>query len=352
MPTIKAPSLIDICQNLFVAAGAAVDKAGIVAGSLVKSNLLGHDSHGVQLVPGYLERVRAGKINLSARPKVERQTGAIVTVDGDWGFGQINARFGVDRAIELADQFGLGCVSLTRTNHIGRLGEYAQMLAEAGLVGLVMTGISNHPGIVAPYGGRDRTFGTNPMAWSLPVDRARPPLVLDFATAGVAYGKVAVAHSKGVSVPAGMLLDQAGQPTVDPAALFDGGVLLPFGAHKGSGLLMMVELLTNGLAGLADRQANDGQFGNPTLMMAWSIEAFLPKHEFATYVEGLLQRIKASQPAAGFDEVLLPGEPEIRIQSERERDGIPIPDTTWQKLADLAEALEVSIEGQVSGTGN
>jgi LDH2 family malate/lactate/ureidoglycolate dehydrogenase len=266
-------------------------------------------------------------------------------VDGDWGFGQINARFGVEQAIELAGQFGLGCVALTRTNHIGRLGEYAQMLAEAGLVGMVMTGISNHSGSVAPYGGRDRIFGTNPMAWSLPVDSTRPPLVLDFATSGVAFGKVAVAHSKGVAMPAGLLLDREGQPTVDPATLFDGGVLLPFGAHKGSGLLMMVELLTNGLAGMADRQTNDGQFGNPTLIMAWSIEAFSPKHEFATYVEGLLQRIKASQPAAGFDEVLLPGEPEIRTQAERERDGIPIPEATWQKLTGLAEELGVSIAG-------
>lgn len=345
MPTIQASSLIDICQNLFVAAGAPEDKARIVAGSLVKSNLLGHDSHGVQLVPGYLERIREGKMKPKAQPEVERQTGAITIVDGGWGFGQINARFGVERAIELAGQFGLGCVSLTRTNHIGRLGEYAQMLAEAGLVGLVMTGISGHSGIVAPYGGRDRIFGTNPMAWSLPVDRARPPLVLDFATSGVAYGKVAVAHSKGVSVPAGLLLDQAGNPTVDPAALFDGGVLLPFGAHKGSGLLVMVELLTNGLAGFADRQANDSSLGNPTLLMAWSIEAFLPKHEFDTYIEGMLQRIKDSQPAAGFEEVLLPGEPEIRLQFERERDGIPIPEATWQKLAGLAESLGVSIDG-------
>jgi uncharacterized oxidoreductase len=345
MPTIKAPSLIDLCQNLFIAVGAPVDRAGIVAGSLVKSNLLGHDSHGVQLVSGYLERVREGKINPKARPKVERQTGAITTIDGDWGFGQINARFGVERIVELAAQFGLGCVSLTRTNHIGRLGEYAQMLAEAGLVGLVMTGVSGHPGIVAPYGGRDRIFGTNPMAWSLPVDNARPPLVLDFATSGVAYGKVAVAHSKGVTVPAGMLLDQEGKPTVDPAALFDGGVLLPFGAHKGSGLLMMVELLTNGLAGFADAKIGEGQFGNPTLMMAWSIEAFLPKHDFATYVEGMLQRIKDSRPAAGFDEVLHPGEPEARTQAERDRDGIPIPDLTWQKLTGLAEELGVSIDG-------
>ena len=345
MPSIQAPSLTVLCQNLFAAVGASTETAGIVAQSLVKSNLLGHDSHGVQLVPGYLERIKDGKTDPHAQPTVARQRGAILSVDGGWGFGQINARFGVKQAINLTEQFGLGCVSLTRTNHIGRLGEYAQMLAEAGLVGMVMTGISGHPGAVAPYGGRDRIFGTNPMAWSLPIDNARPPLVLDFATSGVAFGKVAVARSKGVNVPEGMLLDQDGRPTVNPADLFDGGVLLPFGAHKGSGLLLMVELLTNGLAGFADAKIGEGKFGNPTIIMAWSIEAFLPRDDFAAYVEGMLQRIKESQPAAGFDEVLLPGEPEARTHAERAWNGIPIPEQTWQKLLELASGLGVAVDG-------
>ena len=342
MPTIQAQELSNFSQAIFVAAGTPTEIAQVVVESLIKSNLLGHDSHGIQLIPGYVTRLQKGTIVPDAQPRIERQTGAVITVDGGWGFGQPIARFGVKQAIDLARNFGIGCVTLTRSNHVARLGEYVQMMAEAGLVAMMMTGISNHEGSVAFYGGRTPIFGTNPLAWAVPVDAARPPLVLDFATSGVAYGKVMVALSKGLQLPPGLLLDKAGQPTTDPSALPEGGILLPFGGHKGAGLMLMVELLTNGLAGAADRMQAD-RLGNPTLIMGWSVGALAAPDEFQRYVETLLERIKNSEPAAGFDEVLLPGEPEAHTLAQRTEAGIPVPDKTWQTLLALAEKLGVSI---------
>jgi uncharacterized oxidoreductase len=275
-------------------------------------------------------------IDPKAQPTVKQQTAATALVDGNWGFGQIVARAGVEAAARLASEAGMGCAGLSRSNHIGRVGEYAHMLADRGLIGVVLTGVSGqNVAAVAPFGGRDRVFGTNPMAWGVPVDAGRAPLILDFATSAVAWGKVAVARSKGVPIAEGLLLDKEGRPTTNPNDLYEGGVLLPFGGHKGYGLALMVELLTRSLAGFADIAHGEERFGNPTLMMAWSVEAFRPADQFRLFIEAQLQRVKSSRPAAGFDEILLPGEPEARAEAQRSKEGIPVPEPTWEQLRAL-----------------
>lgn len=340
MPTIQAQELIELSQAIFMAAGTPLETAQTVAQSLVRSNLIGHDSHGVQLIPGYVESIRKGMTDPKAQPTVKQQTAATALVDGNWGFGQIVARAGVEAAARLAREAGLGCAGLSRSNHIGRIGEYAHLLADQGLIGLILTGVSGqNVAAVAPFGGRDRVFGTNPMAWGVPVDQGRAPLILDFATSGVAWGKVAVARSKGLPIAEGLLLDKEGKPTTDPNDLYDGGVLLPFGGHKGYGLALMVELLTRSLAGFADIANGEERFGNPTLIMAWSVESFRPAGQFQTFIEAQLQRVKGSRPAAGFEEVMLPGEPEVRVEAQRSKEGVPVPDTTWQQLGALADEL-------------
>ena len=340
MPIIQPQPLIDLSKAIFVAAGAPEDIAQVVAASLVKANLLGHDSHGVLRVTRYVDRIRQGGLAPAARPKIGRRSGATAVVDGQWGFGQIGARFGVELAAEIAGTSGVGCVTLSRVNHIGRLGEYAEMLADQGLIGLLFTGASGHSGSVAPFGGRDRIFGTNPLAWAAPVKEGRPPLVVDFATSGTAEGKLAVAVSKGVAVPPGLLLDREGNPSLDPASFYEGGALLPFGGHKGYGLILMVEIMAGALGGLAE----GGKIGNSTVIVAWSVDAFVPAEQFHDQVETLLQRIKDSRPAPGFAEVLLPGEPEARTLVQRSQEGIPLPEATWQGLANLATELGVAVD--------
>jgi LDH2 family malate/lactate/ureidoglycolate dehydrogenase len=341
MLTIQAKDLTQLSQAIFEAAGTPADIAAVVAEALVEANMLGHDSHGVLRVTRYVDMIRRGMIKPDARPTISRQTGAVAIVDGQFGFGQPIARFGTQLAGELAQAHGIGCVALNRTNHIGRLGEYAQMLAGMGMVSLLVTSNTGSSGSVAPFGGRDRIFGTNPLAWSLPVGPDRQPLVVDFATSSAAEGKLAVAVSKGVDVPAGLIVDKDGNPTTDPKQFYDGGALLPFGGHKGYGLLIMVQTMATGLGGLNDLPLPKGAFTNSTLITAWSVEAFIEPEKFGGFVEELIQRIKASRPAPGFADVLLPGEPEANMAAQRSAAGIPIPEATWEGLQALAQELGV-----------
>lgn len=338
---VESEKLTHLTQAIFVAMGTPEDIAEIVAQSLVKTNLLGHDSHGVIRVKQYVNMIREGMIKPTARPLTSKQFGATATVTGDYGFGQVGARYGAELVREMAVTHGISAVSIAKVTHIGRLGEYTQMIADKGLVGIGFTGGSMYKGWVTPYGGRERTFGTNPMSFAVPTGDGET-LLLDFATAGVAHGKVVLAQAKGEPVPVGMLLDKDGNPSTDATILDDGAMLLPMGLHKGSGLAMMMEIVPTLLAGHQPISSPDFHFGNPTLLMALSLEAFAGESHFHHYVTELKQRVKSVAPAKGFDEVLLPGEPESRSYQKRKQSGIPIPESVWDDIQHLATELDVS----------
>ena len=341
---IQAESLRGLCRGIFQAAGTPEDIASAVAESLVLTNLFGHDSHGVLRVKQYVSMIEEGMIKPSARPRVKRRLGATAMVTGGYGFGQVGARFAAELAIELGRQHGISAVSLGQNTHIGRLGEYTQMIAAAGLIGICFTSGTMFRGWVTPYGGRERVFGTNPMSFAVPCQDSGT-LLLDFATAGVAHGKVVLARAKGAPVPTGMMLDKQGRPTTDASVLDEGAVLLPMGAHKGSGLALMMEIIPTLLAGHRPITSAGFHFGNPTLMMALEPRAFDEDSDFRGQVGALMQRVKATAPAEGFDEVLLPGEPEARSYRERARQGIPLPDAVWEDLRGMAEDLGLGFGG-------
>ncbi|MCY4020032.1 MAG: Ldh family oxidoreductase [Chloroflexi bacterium] len=342
---IQAESLRGLCRGIFQAAGTAEDIASAVAESLVLTNLFGHDSHGVLRVKQYVSMINDGMIKPSARPGVKRHFGATAMVTGGYGFGQIGARFAAELAIELGRQHGISAVSLGQNTHIGRLGEYTQMIAAAGLIGICFSSGTMFRGWVTPYGGRERVFGTNPMSFAVPCEDAGT-LLLDFATAGVAHGKVVLARAKGTPVPSGMMLDKQGRPTTDAAILDEGAVLLPMGAHKGSGLAMMMEIIPTLLAGHRPITSAAFHFGNPSLMMALDPRAFDEDTDFRRHVGDLTQRVKEAQPAEGFDEVLLPGEPEARSYQDRAKNGIPLPDAVWGDLRGMALDLGLGFGGE------
>lgn len=338
---VQAEKLTELSQKIFSAIGTPDDIALAVAESLVYTNLLGHDSHGVLRVKQYINMIRKEMMFPSVRPKVIKEFGAVATISGGYGFGQIGARFGAELAAELGKTHGIGAVSIGDVNHVGRLGEYTKMLADQGLIGIGFTGGTMYRGWVTPYGGREKLFGTNPMSFAVPTSDGET-LLLDFATSGVAQGKVTLAQAKGEPVPEGMMLDKHGNPSTDASILFDGAVLLPMGLHKGSGLAMMMEIVPTLLARHKPISSSDFKHGNPTLLLAISLEAFTDTEDFHHYVEELKRRVKNVEPATGFDEVLLPGEPESRAYKERVQSGIPVQDSVWEDLQSLATELNVS----------
>jgi LDH2 family malate/lactate/ureidoglycolate dehydrogenase len=315
----------------------------MVARSLVQTNLVGHDSHGAIRFTEYVAQIKKSGLIPAVRPKIDKQFGAIALVDCGWGFGQIGAQFGAQLAGEIARDMGIACVSLRRVNHIGRAGEYAEMLAREGFVGIVMAAGTMVRKSVAPYGGREAIFGTDPMAWGVPLGAGHDPLVLDYATAALANGKLKVYIAEGRPFPEGMLLDANGNPTTDPHAFFEGGMLLPFGTYKGSGLSLMMELIPTILSGFAPVSSPEHESGNPTLIFALNVEAFTERDRFERLANELCQRVKQVPPAAGFDEVLLPGEQETRSMADRRVNGIDIPAMTWGEMAALASEYGVAI---------
>ncbi len=343
MPRIQAQTLSDLGAAVFMAAGAPDDIARMVADSLVQTSLTGHDSHGIMRARLYVDMVRKGDLVPDARPRLRRRAGAIASVDCRRGFGQVGAQFGTALVAELAQEQGIGCVTLEEVNHVGRLGEYAETLARQGLVGIVFTSGTVVRVSVAPWGGREPLLSTNPMAWAVPTQAGSEPLVLDFATSVVANGKVSVALSKGEAFPEGMLLDRNGVPTTDPATFQDGGMLLPFGSYKGYGLSLMMELIPGILCGFSPVSSAEFRTGNPTLILALDIEAFTELEHFEQMTREFLARVKAVEPAAGFDEVLLPGEKEQRSSAERSESGVPLPQSVWDDLCALAADYEVAI---------
>ncbi len=340
--TIHAQALEILTRDIFAAAGAPPDIAAAVAESLVTTNLFGHDSHGVLRVKQYINMIRAGMIKPAARPRIRKRFGATAMVSNGYGFGQTGARFAAELAAELGRQHGIAAVSLGQTTHIGRLGEYTQMIAAKGLIGIGFTSGSMFSGWVAPYGGREKVFSTNPMSFAVPC-AGEGALLLDFATAGMAHGKVLLARAKGEPVPQGMMLDKHGQPSTDASIVDDGAVLLAMGAYKGSGLSMMMEIIPTLLAGKRPLVSPDFHYGNPTLLLALSLEAFDEDSDFVQQVEALKQHVKKVKPAEGFDEVLLPGEPEARSYAQRVKSGIPLPESVWTDLRRLADDFGVSL---------
>jgi LDH2 family malate/lactate/ureidoglycolate dehydrogenase len=339
MPNVDYQTLLRIIQAIVKAAGTPPAGAQAVAESLVGANLKGHDSHGVIRLSLYLDFVREGSVQPAAVPRVAARQGATAQVDGMLGWGQPAARLATQTAIELAREYGIGAVSCINTNHIGRVGEYVETIAAAGMIGIAMC---NAGPAVAPYGGYQRVMGTNPFAWAAPGGTGLPPLVLDFATAGVAEGKLRVARTKGELVAEGLVVDAAGRPSRDPADFYAGGALRTFGLHKGSGMSVLIELMARGLCNVDPTWSSNVE-QNGTLIMALNTPFFAPAEQFAGAAERLRAQASGLLPAAGFEAVLLPGDPERLAAQERLEHGIPVPQPVWDEILAHAARSDVVV---------
>lgn len=333
----SATALSDFVARIFAAAGAPPAHARLVAESLVASNLAGHDSHGVVRVRQYLDSIAAGNTDPAAVPAITHETAVITMVDAQRGFGQVAARYAIEKTIEKAQAHGIAATAIRHCNHAGRMGEWVQIGAEAGVIAIAFCNTGRPGGAVAPFGGAGRLLGTNPIAAAVPIG-GRSPMLIDFATSAVAEGKLRIARNRGVPIPEGWILDAEGRPSTNPNDFYDGGVILPAAGHKGYGLALLAEFL-GGL--LTDEAGEEFLGGNGVLFIGLAPGAFRPAEEFLADAAALSARAKATPPAAGFAEVLLPGEPEERMAVQRRAEGIPLDDTTWAQI--LAAAAEVGV---------
>ncbi|MGE5617767.1 MAG: Ldh family oxidoreductase [Sphingomonadaceae bacterium] len=345
MLVFSASQLEALSTGIFVAVGAPVDIAEHVSRSLVASNLMGHDSHGVLRIPSYLEAIDDGTCLPAARPTVLREAATTAVVDGNWAFGQVTAHHATTVAIEKARSANVAAVSVIRCNHVGRLGEYTEMAAREGMVAF-MVGAAFNGGPVTPYGGAGRVLGTNPISFALPGLEGQP-VVADIATSVTAEGKLRVARAKHQPVPPDTILDKDGNPTTDAEDFYAGGVLLPMAGHKGYVLSVIADLLGRHMGGGEDLLTKNLSFGN--FLMVVNIEAFRPLEQFEAAVGQRLKQIKDVKPAPGFTEVLLPGEPERRTRQQRQEQGVALPEDTYLKLKEIAEKLGVPVPDPLVG---
>ena len=333
--------LVEIGTKVICGMGAPLDLASAIAKSLVLSNLVGHDSHGIIRLMEYSGWVQSGNLIPNAYPKVEWTRESTSLIDGGWGWGQSASYLATETVIDSARKYGTATVVLSKTNHVGRLGEYVDLISKAGMMGIAFCNTGGP--IVAPFGGVKRVLGTNPFAWSVP-GSADFDYVLDFSTAVVAAGKIIMAGMSGESIQPGSLLDKAGKPSVNASDLADGGSLLAFGGHKGSGLSVLIDVAAGILSENMPAAISDSGFGNGTIFIAVDVSRFVSLDLFksvASQFENIMHN--AGEP----NSVLLPGEFEYQTRCDREVNGISISSGIRENIEETAKRYGVSLSGLI-----
>lgn len=340
MATYHPDQLHTYVTTVMAALGSDAREAELVADQLIGANLAGHDSHGIGMVPAYVNCVVTDKTFVNRHPVVVTDAGALVVLDGQQGFGQVNGYEAMELGIERAKEHGAAIVGLRNSSHIGRIGHWAEQCAAAGLASIHFVNVIGHPPLVAAYGGADAAFGTNPFCAAVPGADGKPAALLDMATSIIAMGKARVAMNKGIEVPEGSLLDAEGRLTTDPNAMFSRpqGALVAFGDHKGSGLAIMCELLGAALLGGETGQPEsprDGRIINNMLSTIIDPAATGDLDRFRDEVTKYTAHITGSRLREGSDQVLMPGQPEELSRAAR-ADGYEVDPTTVGELRSSA----------------
>ncbi len=356
MPTndhyiFSAQTLRDFTRQVFEFFHVPEQDSLLAADVLAYSDEHGIDSHGIARLKTYYDLLLAKKINPNPTIKIIRGKGSVATMDGDNGLGLVVGPKSMKMTIEKASEFGSGWISVCNTNHYGAAGYYPMMALKEDFIGLSMTNTTKG---VAPFLGAERMLGTNPIAIAFPGDK-EPPIVIDFASSAVAYGKVEIAQRKGVSIPEEWCLDKNGVPTADPIKMIEGGALLPLGStkngsgHKGYCIGTMVDILSAVLSG-----ANWGPFAIPFAINvahtdkkvgkgighffgAWDIEGFRDKDEFKKEIDEWIHTFRSTKPLPDEKAVLIPGDPERIAYQVRMETGIPV----HQKVVESLEAISL-----------
>lgn len=347
MHLIPLPRLNTAIRLMVRGFGSSEDEVNAVAHNLIDANLTGHDSHGVGMLPRYADAYLQGGLTPNAHVSTVVDSASMLRLDGNAGFGQVIGREAMALGIARARASGSCIVALGNSHHLGRIGAWAEQAAAAGLVSLHFVNVISRA-IVAPHGGADARFGTNPFCVGVPLS-GREPVILDFATSMIAQGKTRVAHNKGEQVAPDCLIDDHGRPTQDPryTVVPPFGALLTFGAHKGFGLALMCELLGGALAaGMTQRtdDASKRRVLNGMFSVLLDPAALADRAVFEHEAQAFLEWVKVSPPREGFPPVQVAGEPERASRARRTAEGVPVDATTWQEILNAAASLGVSAE--------
>jgi len=315
------------------------------AACLVRADLRGVDTHGVVRLPGYLDRIERGLVTAAPQLQPRRVASAVAHLDGQDGLGFVVASRATEEAMAIAKEAGIGLVGVSRSTHFGMAATYLLQAVERGYIALVFTNASP---AMPPWGGRREMLGTSPFAAGIPNPNGQP-FILDMSPAVAARGKIRKALREGKPIPEGYALDENGRPTTDPAAALR-GVVLPIAGPKGAGISMLMDILSGVLTGAAfggdvgdqykvyDRPQGVGHF-----ILALRPDIFMPAESFNERMAALVTKVHENPRAEGFSEILIPGEPEARIEAGRLQGGIPYNRADLAPLLDLAKARGVSL---------
>jgi len=349
--TFPPSTLRTFTQNIFLAIGCSQEHAELATDVLIKSDLRGIDSHGVARLSGYVRLWEKQRINPTPNIRVVHETATTATVDGDAGLGLVVAPFAMQVAIAKAQTYGSGWVAIKNSNHFGIAGYHALMAVEKDMIGFAMTNASP---LVAPTFANERMLGTNPMCYAFPAGKY-PPVIVDMATSAAANGKLEIAQRSGKPVPEGWIQDASGNYTTDPHALKTGGSLLPLGSdrehgsHKGFGLSATVDILSGVLSGanygpwvppfvaFMEPSANPPGQGIGHFVGAMRVDGFRPIEEFKANLDNWIERFKAAETVDPLQKVIIPGEPELEAEQDRDVNGIPLVPSVIDDLNLLAE---------------
>lgn len=344
MPIIDSKSLTRFSTEIFTAYGIPLEVAEVVADSLVTNNLKGHDSHGVIRIIDYIDWLKKGWFNPKAKLEVIKDQGVVLMVDGHFQFGQLIGRESTNLAIAKAKDHGVCILTICKSGHLGRIGEFMEMAADEGLVAFSLTNTHGGGVLVAPHGGRERRLSANPLGGGAPLPANNDAIIMDIATSMIAEGKIKVARNKGTLLPAGCVVNGQGEPTTDPEQYFGNpqGCLLPMAGHKGYALSVFAEIFAGALSGAGCSKAGYNKVANGWFAIFVDPAAFCGTEFFEQEVGGLVDWIKSSKLMQGFDQILMPGEPESLAFRERTLHGISIDNATWDKIVNLAKKVGIS----------
>jgi uncharacterized oxidoreductase len=340
-------NLVRAIEAIALAGGSEPAEAKLVGDNLVTANLTGHDSHGIGMMPRYVEALLEGGLHPNRKVQVKLDGGSLLALDGGAGYGQSIGLQATKMAIERAQKHGVSITALGNSHHLGRIGHWAEMAVAEGLVSMHFVNVQSFAR-VAPFAGADRRFGTNPVCIGIPL-HGEAPFVLDMATSAVAQGKIRVAHNKRAKVSRDWLIDDHGNPTDDPryGVVDPLGALRTFGVHKGYGLALACELLGGALSG----GGTEHQGGDRSKKRVWNgmlailiDPARIEKNGlFTTEAAAFLAALRKSPVAPGFDKLRIAGDPERETRAKRERDGISVDDITWQEIRAAATKVKLPV---------